>query len=325
MPRPPSRPRPAFTLIELLVVIAIIAILIGLLLPAVQKVRAAAAKAKCQNNLKQIALGMHNFANSVGGLPLTSNNPNIFWMAKLLPYIEQGNVPYNYTVDHNNVAQRDAVQFPVPTYLCPSAPPGRTDPNFPMTGGVNAAVSDYTGITQPSLDLWSTTNANAPFFPTPPPPNPPVELYGAFFPIGAKGRSFTDFTDGTSNTVLVVEQGGRPHIWQKAGRVEGSGSPGYTSWASGTPTPAMGVGNCAWATGSILAVRGYNADGGNPTTSGPCVMNCTNNFAMFSFHAGGCNFAFADGSGRFITDSVTWATMVPLITRARGDIPVGDF
>ena len=152
--------RRGFTLIELLVVIAIIAILIGLLLPAVQKVREAAARMKCTNNMKQIALGCHNFESTYGKFPQPRGTANpIFtgyrgWMCELLPYVEQDNLR-KQVGDPFPAGFFTAYTKSVPAYVCPS------DPRNLMAPTAGVGVTSYLGVT----GAYSRTNPPAGYTP----------------------------------------------------------------------------------------------------------------------------------------------------------------
>src|SRR6476646_8069277 len=195
MPRPVS-PRRAFTLIELLVVIAIIAILIGLLLPAVQKIREAANRMKCSNNLKQIGLGLHNYHDTAGKFPAgwITTTPNTAgywgWGVELLPYIEQDNLyrrlnPTQRTLQQAFQSDLLALQTPLSVYRCPSDTGGPMNQNRKfsvMLPGQTVAISisNYPGNGGNSGDHG---------------------LFQANTQVG-----FADIVDGTSNTIAVGER-----------------------------------------------------------------------------------------------------------------------
>jgi prepilin-type N-terminal cleavage/methylation domain-containing protein len=186
------RRRSAFTLIELLVVIAIIAILIGLLLPAVQKVREAAARAQCQNNLKQIGLALHDYHATYNLLPPGRDDHSISVHTYLLPYLEQDNVYrlVNFKASWNDPSNAPAASARIKTFLCPSDSGGAQVP-------AGWAANNYRA-NQGSGILWglpptATTNVNYGM----PIPNGP-------FYLDSKVR-LTDISDGTSNTAAFSE------------------------------------------------------------------------------------------------------------------------
>jgi prepilin-type N-terminal cleavage/methylation domain-containing protein/prepilin-type processing-associated H-X9-DG protein len=285
------RRRRGFTLIELLVVIAIIAVLVGLLLPAVQKVRETANRSQCQNNLKQIGLALHNYHDSYLCFPAAKiTKPTIHsWIPFIFPYIEQDNVFKRYRLDVNwdDAATNDANpggvnQTFIKVLICPSASTGRV-------GSRKRAITDYNAINQ-------ITRPN-PFVTSMPPSDPTW--------IGVLGlnvnRRLTDITDGTSTTIMVAESAGRDESWQMGQLISLSGTTG------------------AWANpGTTIVVSGFNP--ATATTPGPCAVNCTNQNEVYAFHSGVANVLFADGSVRTVKANLDINIFIPLMTRRIGEI-----
>jgi prepilin-type N-terminal cleavage/methylation domain-containing protein len=318
-----SSDRKAFTLIELLVVIAIIAVLIGLLLPAVQKVREAAARSSCQNNLKQTALALLNYESGIGQLPVSIrpvSGPRISWTIAILPEIEQNNLGagYNPAVNWDVAPNLAITSQSIKIFVCPSDPnPQRLDGD-PTSGQWNeVAISDYGASSEIS-------------------PLAPSSLNGAGNGGGLLQKvtnSTTDprtgvllasATDGLSNTLLLIESAGRPNIWRKNKQISTAGSP---------PNPYTNGGGWARPATDIDFLPA-SADG--TTYPGPCAAGCTNGFAFgpsspdpnfgtegsgapYSFHTGGLNVALGDGSVHFIRSSISVATFAALVTRAGGE------
>jgi prepilin-type N-terminal cleavage/methylation domain-containing protein/prepilin-type processing-associated H-X9-DG protein len=296
--------RAGFTLIELLVVIAIIGILIALLLPAVQKVRDAANRMSCQNNLKQIGLGMANYEAAMGGFPPsrttgTSAAAPYFpyqhaWTAALLPYIEQTAAfnLYNYKADWNNPVNYTAIRTPLKVFKCPSSP---NEPRFDTTIAAQPATGDYHALNAikdfVAINCFGLVGING---------NKDDSRI-----VGAMRRDqvtrVLQITDGTSNTILVGEDAGRPVFYNQKRQVY-------------NPTGKEG----GWADpNGPFSLDGANPDG---TIPGGCPMNCSNDSELYAWHTGGVNVVFADGSVHFLHDSINLCTLAQLITRAGGEV-----
>jgi len=349
--------RTAFTLIELLVVIAIIAILIGLLLPAVQKVRESAARMSCSNNLKQIGLALHHYENAYQRFPAntqarTPGGPRASWFTLILPYIEQQNVyqMYNFDVEWYGTwtttapfvevsnPNRPAIDTVIKSYLCLSAPT-RIGYEFSWPPGtaanrtvVHGAPTDYAQVSSVS----SVLNQRLGLQPPVPPSTTWAAIPGVLFSQPAR---ITEIGDGTSNTLVVSECAGRPQLWQNGRRVPLPGTdppsgplpplPPTKNWGTSNPLPTITGG--VWAsTLKGMSLKGSTFDGATAPVGlssyasqysmGDCGINCSNDNEIYSFHTNGANALFADGSVRFLFKTTPIHTLATMVTRSAGDV-----
>jgi prepilin-type N-terminal cleavage/methylation domain-containing protein/prepilin-type processing-associated H-X9-DG protein len=345
-----------FTLIELLVVIAIIGVLIGLLVPAVQKVRESANRMKCQNNLKQIGLALHAYEGANGRFPpayvRTSgrqsgtahgisypddnwNGPTGWaWGTLILPYVEQDNLYKSLRLDLPCWAPENApfVKTKLSIFLCPSASGGsdgfavESDSGdgrhgTPLSPAIVFAHAHYVtnaGVNQP----WGRSTAYSYDLtipePVPEPTGALVDVINGPFYRDSRTR-VADVTDGLSNTVFIGEHSSVLSNKTWVGVVPGAAT---CPWLDLRPWPS----DCN-SGGCLVGVHSGPDVHDHPQV----IIHAPNNpfghtDEMWSEHTGpGCNVLFGDGSVRFISAFINPDTWVALSTMNQGDVPQGDY
>ena len=323
-----------FTLVELLVVIAIIGILISMLLPAVQAVREAARRTACLNNMRQLGLSLHNYESAHRAFPPSRLEPDgqvippsqsgnsraqtafQSWTTLLLPFIEQGNLAsqFDYQAawfDASSSENFNVISTNLAIYKCPSSPSVEGADAYHCVG---AAAGDYGSINEVKRKVFTDILG--------------VDAPGVAGRIGLLAKfvknRISAVSDGTSNTLYVAECAGQPEVYIASGRMTMEDFGNYTDDKvvefNGTLVPTDGTG---WADPNCgFSINGASNDG--LEKSGPRMINAINVSEAYSFHEGGANFAMADGSTHFISDSISPKTFVALCTRAGGEV-VGSF
>ena len=314
MYKPPTARR-GFTLVELLVVIAIIGMLVALLLPAIQASRETARRSQCLSHMKQLMLAFLNHNDAKGGFPpcrITLSNKQHGWMVDLLPYLEERNITdiYRFNANFYDTTNQPAVYRPLLVALCPSTP--NDDRDIPLGQGktlygTRGYASDFA-----VNHLLNTTTANSVGMKCAPNCKS-NDVRPVLFVQNNEENSIHPLrkvTDGTAHTVLIHEQAGRSDYYILGNKqLSNSGMTNVNWWGS-------------WASYLHFTYQAYAANGTSLGTD--CIINCNNGQGTYSFHPGGTNLAYCDGSVRFMTEDVDGLLFMNALTREGGEISRPD-
>lgn len=315
--------RSGLTRVELAVAAGLSLFAAGLLLPRVQAARADAARARCQDNLRRLGQGFAEFEKAHGGLPprragFNNGEPYGGWGVFVLPYAGEEAVAKKYDpkFDFFDPANKAAVETPVKSFLCPASPAGRV---------VTVQSQASAKAANPDKDTVFTVKAAACDY---------IASNGVLLPRGGYGVNFNEagqmngnqrqpmtdneytplakITDGTSCTLLLIEQAGRPDVWRLGKKKDGDGQFGMSPNARG-----------AWAGWGSIAFGPADARTGESPGKGDatdCTVNCNNWFGVYGFHDGGANVLMCDGSVRFVGPKLDPLTFAYLTLRDDGHV-----
>ena len=338
--------RRGFTLIELLVVIAIIAVLVALLLPAVQATRESARRSQCANNLKQIGIAIHSFHDSKQTLPssvrpLLSSTVRAGVFVRLLPFIEQGKLwdAYDTSVTWSDPANLPASNQRISTYECPTAPKHNfTQDHNPdaFVGGTTpwtgiVATGDYAGSLGVSPALGALSTPASPIDASTSTVSAGAVITNGFLPKNSK-LTLSDIADGVSNTIAVWESGSRPFVYRGRSLVSGGDNltihhtngggwvrPASDILLSGSSKDGTLIPATTQAGTFLNRTNGYDhATESYSGTGYPAPYGTEGSSQPYSFHTGGVNALFGDGRVKLINEETPIGIVAALVTRNGG-------